>query len=77
MSRVEDMRAEYNREVLDAGVGSKFFRRYSKSTTVVLLDTRVARAFPNADTVNEALLGLLALAEKAKHVASKFRKRST
>jgi uncharacterized protein len=77
MSRVEDMRAEYHREDLGAGARGKYFRRYSKSTHVVLLDDRVAQVFPKADAVNEALLGLLALAEKAKPVASKPRKRST
>ncbi len=70
------MRGEYRREDLGKGVRGKYLRRYSKGSHLVLLDDRVARAFPNADAVNEALLGLLALAEKAKPVASKSRKRS-
>ncbi len=76
MSKVEDMRAEYRREDLGTGVRGRYLRRYSKGTNLVLLDDRVVRAFPNADAVNEALLGLLALAEKAKPAASKSRKRS-
>ena len=76
MSKVEDMRAEYRREDLGTGVRGKYLRRYSKGTNLVLLDDRVVQAFPNADAVNEALLGLLALAEKTKLSASKSRKRS-
>lgn len=65
MSKVEDeMRTEYRREDLGKGVRGKYFTRYSKGTNLVLLDDRVAKAFPTADAVNEVLLGLLALANK-------------
>jgi hypothetical protein len=74
MSRTEDMRAEYRLEEIGSTVRGKYLRRYAKGTNVVLLDDRVAEAFPNAEAVNEALLGLLALAEKAKTVARKSRK---
>lgn len=70
------MRTEYRREDLGTGVRGKYLRRYSKGTNLVLLDDRVAQAFPNAQAVNEALLGLLALAEKAKATSVKPRKRS-
>lgn len=70
------MRTEYRREDLGTGVRGKYLRRYSKGTNLVLLDDRVAQAFPNAQAVNEALLGLLALAEKAKPAFVKLRKRS-
>lgn len=70
------MRAEYRREDLGTGVRGKYLRKYAKGTNIVLLDDRVAQAFPNAEAVNEALLGLLALAEKAKPAAPKPRKRS-
>jgi hypothetical protein len=76
MSRTETMRTEYRREDLGTGVRGKYLRRYSKGTNLVLLDDRVAQAFPNAQAVNEALLGLLALAEKAKPTSVKPRKRS-
>lgn len=76
MSRTETMRTEYRREDLGTGVRGKYLRRYSKGTNLVLLDDRVAQAFPNAQAVNEALLGLLALAEKAKPAFVKPRKRS-
>lgn len=69
------MRAEYRREDLGVGSRGKYLRRYSKGTNLVLLDDRVAQAFPSAEAVNEALLGLLALAEKATPRSAKSRKR--
>lgn len=71
------MRVEYKREDLGIGVRGKYLGKYAKGTNLVLLDDRVAQAFPNADAVNEALLGLLALAEKAKPAGPKSRKRGT
>lgn len=60
----DDMRAEYRREDLGKGVRGKHFKRYSKGSNLVLLDDQVAKAFPTAEAVNEALLGLLALAKR-------------
>jgi hypothetical protein len=65
MNEAEDeMRAEYRREDLGKGVRGKYYERFTKGTNLVLLDDRVAKAFPTAEAVNEALLGLLALASK-------------
>jgi len=69
------MRAEYRREDLGKGVRGKYLHRFAAGTNLVLLDDRVARAFPDSKSVNEALLGLLALAEKAKSTTRKPRKR--
>lgn len=78
MSKADDtLRTHYRREDLGAGVRGKYFKRYSKGTNVVLLDDRVVRAFPTSEAVNDALLGLLALAEKAKPAARASRKRTT
>jgi hypothetical protein len=71
MNTVEDdMRAEYRREELGKGVRGKYHARYSKGTNLVLLDDRVAKAFPTAEAVNEALLGLLSLANKSARLKS-------
>jgi hypothetical protein len=75
MSKVDTLRKEYRREDLGTGMRGKYFRQYSKGSNLVLLDDRVALAFPNADAVNEALLGLIALAAKAKPSSRKARKR--
>lgn len=58
----DEIRSEYRREDLGAGVRGKYFARFSKGTNLVLLDDRVAKAFPTAEAVNEALLGLITLA---------------
>ena len=61
----EGMRPEYRREELGKGVRGKFYARYSKGTNLVLLDDKVAKAFPTADAVNAALMGLIKLAQSA------------
>lgn len=72
MNKAEDeMRAEYRREDLGKGVRGKYYARYAKGTNLVLLDDRVAKAFPTAEAVNEALLGLLALANKSTRITSR------
>ena len=68
MSKAKDeLRPEYRREDLGKGVRGKYLARVSKGTNLVLLDDRVAKAFPTGEAVNEALLGLLALTEQ-RHV---------
>ena len=50
MTTVDDnMRAEYRREELGKGVRGKYAARYSTGTNLVLLDDRVATAFPTAE----------------------------
>jgi hypothetical protein len=63
-----DMRPEYRIEELGKGVRGKYFSRVSKGTNLVLLDDTVAKAFPTAGAVNEALLGLLAFTEKTAQI---------
>jgi hypothetical protein len=68
MNKGDEMREEYKREDLGKGVRGKYFSRYSKGTNLVLLSDSVAKAFPTAEAVNDALLGLLALAEKTARI---------
>ncbi len=67
----DKMRAEYRRADLGKGVRGKYFKRYSKGTNLVLLDDKVAEAFPTTEAVNEALLSLLALTEKTARKAGR------
>lgn len=67
----DEMRSEYRREDLGKGVRGKYHARYSKGTNLVLLDDRVAKAFPTAEAVNDALLGLLTLANKSTRITSR------
>lgn len=62
----DEIRTEYKREELGKGVRGKFHTRFTQGTNLVLLDDRVAKAFPTAQDVNAALLGLLALVPKTR-----------
>ena len=52
----DDLRPEYDlRELLKDGVQGKYADRFQEGTNLVLLDSDVADAFPDDETVNEAL----------------------
>ncbi len=63
-----EMRAEYD---FSRGVRGKYARRYAQGTNVVVLEPDVARAFPDADTVNSSLRALAAIIRRQKSAASK------
>ena len=72
MRKVKDeMRAEYRREDLGKGVRGKYLGRVSRGTNLVLLENRVAKAFPTSAAVNEALLGLLSLTEQTTRITNR------
>ena len=72
MNKVEDdIRTEYQREDLGKGIRGKYYARYTRGTNLILLDDRVAKAFPTAEAVNEALLGLLDLADKSVRITGR------
>lgn len=52
------------------GVRGKYAKRYAEGTNVVVLAPDVAAAFPDADSVNEALRALLRIARKSRTSAS-------
>jgi hypothetical protein len=75
MSKAKDeMRPEYRREDLGKGVRGKYFERVSKGSNLVLLNDEVAKAFPTAEAVNEALLGLLALTEQTARITARSKR---
>lgn len=61
----EDMRKEYRREDLGKGVRGKYYEGYKKGTNLVLLSPDVATAFPDDDSVNNALRNLIKLANQS------------
>lgn len=67
----EEMRKEYHLEDLGKGVRGKYFERVSKGTNLVLLEKKVAKAFPTSAAVNEALIGLLMLTEQTSRITSR------
>jgi hypothetical protein len=48
------------------GVRGKYAQRYAEGTNVVALETDVAAAFPDAQSVNEALRALIRIARTAR-----------
>ena len=61
----DELRAEYSLKELGAGVRGKYFKRASSASNIVVLDPDVARSFPNAEAVNEALRLLAQVAQKS------------
>ncbi len=55
----DELRPEYKRSDFADLVRGKYAARVSEASNVVVLEPRVARAFPNDRAVNRALLGLL------------------
>lgn len=61
-----ELRAEYKRSDFPKGlVRGKYAERLRESSNIVVLEPEVARAFPNQEAVNNALLSLIQIAEKA------------
>jgi len=55
----DELRTEYKRSDFGVLVRGKYAKRVSEATNVVLLDDRVAKAFPNDREVNKALRSVL------------------
>jgi hypothetical protein len=64
-STADDLRPEYKRSDFGELVRGKYAERLKKGSNVVILDPRVARAFPTSEAVNKALLSLLDLAKRS------------
>jgi hypothetical protein len=58
------MRKLYKREDLGKGMRGKHLAAYSKGTNLVLISPDVAAVFPTTEAVNEALRGLVQVAER-------------
>lgn len=67
----DDMRTEYKRSDFGKLERGKFYKEVAKGTSVVLLDPKLAKAFPTSEAVNEALHGLLALTEQTTRITSR------
>ena len=55
----DELRPEYDRSVLKNGVRGKYLTEYRSGTNLVLLNDDVAKAYPNAGAVNDALRRLM------------------
>ena len=62
---VDELRPEYERSDFGAMVRGKYAARIAAESNVVVLEPEVAKIFPNDKVVNEALRGLIKIAESA------------
>jgi len=75
MKKAEDeMRTEYKRSDFTKLERGKFYKEVAKGTRVVLLDPTLAKAFPTSESVNEALRGLLTLANSVTRTAARTKR---
>jgi len=61
--RREKLRPEYDLSKLNGGVRGKYIERYRAGTNLVLLSPDVAKHFPDEQSVNQALRGLIQAAK--------------
>ena len=66
-----EMRAEYKRSDFANLERGKFLKEASKGTSVALIEPNLAKAFPTSEAVNEALRGLLALADETARITGR------
>jgi len=59
-----EMRKEYRREDLGAGIRGKYYNEFKKGTNLVLLSPDVAAVFPDENSVNDALRSLMKVAKQ-------------
>ena len=62
---VDELRSEYKRSDFGVLVRGKYIERLREESNVVVLDPRVAKLFPNAASVNSALLSLAEVATRS------------
>jgi hypothetical protein len=72
-AKKEQMKKVYRREDLGVCVRGKYYNEYVKGTNLVLLSPDVAAAFPDDNSVNDALRSLMKVAKQTLGLA----KRST
>lgn len=70
----EEMRAGYKRSDFGKLERGKFFKEVAKGTSVALIEPQLAKAFPTSEAVNEALRGLLALADETARITGRTKR---
>lgn len=61
----DELRREYKRSDFGVLVRGKYIEQLREQSNVVVLDPRVAKLFPNAASVNSALLSLAEVAKRS------------
>ena len=62
----DDLRPEYERSDFATIQRGKYAGAMAEETNVIVLDPEVARAFPNDKAVNDALRGLMEIAQRTR-----------
>ncbi len=62
----DELRSEYKRGDFGVMVRGKYAKRCKDASNVVVIDPDIQRAFPNTQAVNDALRGLLGLAQSVR-----------
>ena len=70
-SRDPDRLKEYD---FTRGVRGKYAKRYAQGTNVVVIDPDVAEYFPDHDSVNESLRGLVSIMKKRRRGRHRVRR---
>ncbi len=60
----DEMRSEYDLSKLKGKVRGKYVERYNSGTNLIRLESDVQSAFPDAESVNEALRMLIKVADR-------------
>ena len=63
-----EIRAGYKRSDFVKLERGRFFKEVAKGTSIALIEPSLAKAFPTSQAVNEALRGLLALADETARI---------
>ena len=72
-SKSDEMRAEYKRSDFKKLERGKFYLKVVAGSNVVVLEPKIAKAFPNSAIVNRTLNNLLELAKKSSRLKSRPR----
>ena len=68
----DELRAEYSRSDFPGGlVRGKYAKSMKESSNIVVLRPEVAKAFPNEEAVNNALLSLIDIAKRTTRPTSR------
>lgn len=70
-NRDPDMLKKYD---FTRGVRGKYAKRYAQGTNVVVIDPDVAEYFPDHDSVNESLRGLVSILKKRRRGRHRVRR---
>lgn len=62
-NKEHELRSEYKRDDVTKSIRGKYYESYNDSHNLILLNSEVAKAFPDDDAVNNALMSLIKIAK--------------